>query len=57
MKAKKIAVAVAAVLSLSGVATHSVAQGIDDPRRADYFKTFAGKTIAFVPVTMGIDLT
>jgi ABC-type sugar transport system substrate-binding protein len=32
-------------------------QGIDDPRRADYFKDFTGKTIAFVPVTMGIDLT
>ena len=27
------------------------------PRRADYFKTFDGKTIAFVPSTMGIDLT
>ena len=23
----------------------------------DYFKAFAGKTVAFVPVTMGIDLT
>ena len=33
------------------------AAGIDDPRRADYFKEFDGKTIAFVPVTMGIDLT
>ena len=44
-------------LSLSGMAAHAVAAGIDDPRRADYFKTFEGKTIAFVPVTMGIDLT
>ena len=34
-----------------------MADGIDDPRRADYFKAFDGKTIAFVPVTMGIDLT
>jgi ABC-type sugar transport system substrate-binding protein len=36
---------------------HAGAAGIDDPRRADYFQTFTGKTIAFVPVTMGIDLT
>src|SRR5580692_9283868 len=57
MKCRKIAVAVAAVLSLTGMAAHAVAAGIDDPRRADYFKTFEGKTIAFVPVTMGIDLT
>ena len=39
------------------MAGHAGAQGIDDPRRADYFKVFAGKTVAFVPVTMGIDLT
>src|ERR1700735_302652 len=57
MKCKKIAAAVAAVLSLTGMAAHAVAAGIDDPRRSDYFKTFEGKTIAFVPVTMGIDLT
>ena len=44
-------------LSLTGMAATPAPQGIDDPRRADYFKTFAGKTIAFVPVTMGIDLT
>jgi ribose transport system substrate-binding protein len=40
-----------------GLAAYALADGIDDPRRADYFKTFTGKTIAFVPVTMGIDLT
>jgi ribose transport system substrate-binding protein len=57
MKSSKIALSVATILSLSGLAAHAVAQGIDDPRRADYFKTFEGKTIAFVPVTMGIDLT
>jgi ribose transport system substrate-binding protein len=44
-------------LSLCGMAPHARADGIDDPRRADYFKVFNGKTIAFVPVTMGIDLT
>jgi ribose transport system substrate-binding protein len=44
-------------LTLSGMAAFADGQGIDDPRRADYFKDFTGKTIAFVPVTMGIDLT
>lgn len=33
------------------------AQGIDDPSRAAYFDEFKGKTIAFVPASMGIDLT
>src|ERR1700742_2006859 len=51
----------AAVLGLAsllgGAASYASAAGIDDPRRADYYKEFAGKTIAFVPVTMGIDLT
>ena len=45
------------VLALAGMAGHAMADGIDDPRRAEYFKGLAGKTIAFVPVTMGIDLT
>jgi hypothetical protein len=39
--------AAAALLALSGIAAHA-AGGIDDPRRVDYFKTFEGKTIAFV---------
>ena len=57
MRKIQFASALGCALSLTAMATHVVAQGIDDPRRADYFKTFAGKTIAFVPVTMGIDLT
>ena len=57
MKSRSIAVLAGLALSLSGMAAHAAGQGIDDPRRADYFKDFAGKTIAFVPVTMGIDLT
>jgi len=44
-------------MALSGIAGHAIAAGMDDPRRADYIKTFDGKTIAFVPSTMGIDLT
>lgn len=57
MRKTLLAAAFGFALSLTGMAAHAVAQGIDDPRRADYFKTFEGKTIAFVPVTMGIDLT
>jgi ABC-type sugar transport system substrate-binding protein len=54
---RHIAATLGLALSLTGLATYARADGIDDPRRADYFKDFAGKTIAFVPVTMGIDLT
>jgi ABC-type sugar transport system substrate-binding protein len=57
MRMKHIAAAFGSVLSLTGMAVYAMADGIDDPRRVDYFKTFAGKTIAFVPVSMGIDLT
>jgi ribose transport system substrate-binding protein len=57
MRLRHLATAIGFVLALTGVAGHAMADGIDDPRRADYFKVFAGKTIAFVPVTMGIDLT
>ena len=54
---KKLLAATVAALSLTAVVGHAGAAGIDDPRRADYFQGFEGKTIAFVPVTMGIDLT
>ena len=57
MRMRHITAAFGFVLSLAGVAVQARADGIDDPRRADYFKAFAGKTVAFVPVTMGIDLT
>jgi ABC-type sugar transport system substrate-binding protein len=57
MLKRNIFAAIAMTVSLAGVAAAAHADGIDDPRRADYFKTFTGKTIAFVPVAMGIDLT
>jgi ribose transport system substrate-binding protein len=57
MRMKQIAAAFGFALLLTGFSAHAMADGIDDPRRADYFKVFAGKTIAFVPVAMGIDLT
>src|SRR5579863_3282896 len=57
MALRKIAAALGLALSLAELAVYAQAEGIDDPRRADYFKEFAGKTIAFLPVTMGIDLT
>jgi ribose transport system substrate-binding protein len=31
--------------------------GIDDPTRAPYYDSFAGKRVAYVPVAMGFDLT
>jgi ABC-type sugar transport system substrate-binding protein len=35
----------------------SFAQGIDDPTRAPYYDSFAGKRVAYIPVAMGFDLT
>jgi len=57
MRMKHIAATLGLALSLAGMTALARADGIDDPRRVDYFKEFQGKTIAFVPVTMGIDLT
>jgi len=57
MGMKQIAATCGFALALTGMAVSALADGIDDPRRAEYFKTLEGKTIAFVPVTMGIDLT
>jgi ribose transport system substrate-binding protein len=57
MSIRQIAVAFGFALTLTGLTAYAQAAGIDDPRRADYFKDLSGKTIAFVPVTMGIDLT
>lgn len=57
MSRRNIFTTIAVALSFAGMVGQVSAAGIDDPRRADYFKTFTGKTIAFVPVTMGIDLT
>ena len=57
MKKGNVFATMGIAMALSGMASYAVAAGMDDPRRADYFKTFDGKTIAFVPSTMGIDLT
>jgi ribose transport system substrate-binding protein len=57
MSIRQIGVAFGFALTLTGLTAYAQAAGIDDPRRADYFKDLSGKTIAFVPVTMGIDLT
>jgi ribose transport system substrate-binding protein len=46
-----------AVLALGLGAGASFAQGIDDPTRDPYFSSFEGKTVAFVPISMGFDLT
>lgn len=44
----------------AGIATSAgmaLAQGIDDPTRAEYYEAFKGKKVAYVPVAMGFDLT
>lgn len=46
----------AAALALSGGSLHAQ-EGIDDPTRAPYYDSFAGKKVAYVPVAMGFDLT
>lgn len=52
-------ITVAAMTLATSVAsiTDAAAQGIDDPGRADYFAGLEGRTVAFVPVGMGFDLT
>jgi len=35
----------------------ALAQGIDDPTRAEYYDAFKGTKVAYVPVAMGFDLT
>lgn len=46
----------AAALTLSS-GTAPAQEGIDDPTRAPYYESFAGKKVAYVPVAMGFDLT
>jgi ABC-type sugar transport system substrate-binding protein len=41
----------------AAIAGTTMAQGIDDPTRAPYYNSFKGKTVAYVPVAMGFDLT
>ena len=47
---------IAATLALSAGAALAQ-EGIDDPTRAPYYNSFAGKRVAYVPVAMGFDLT
>ncbi|MBX3530126.1 MAG: sugar ABC transporter substrate-binding protein [Rhizobiaceae bacterium] len=42
---------------LAACAGSALAQGIDDPTRAPYYDSFAGKRVAYIPVAMGFDLT
>ena len=53
----KLAVTVAAVaLTLASTAVHAQ-QSIDDPARDAYYSRLKGKSVVFVPVFMGLDLT
>ncbi|MFT6675839.1 MAG: ABC-type sugar transport system substrate-binding protein [Sulfitobacter sp.] len=49
--------ATALAVGLAMGATMAGAEGIDDPARASYYDAFEGKTVAYVPVAMGFDLT
>lgn len=54
MRLIRTAIIAASVTFLAGSA---LAEGINDPSRGPYYDAFRGKTVAFVPQTMGIDLT
>lgn len=54
MQPLRTALFAAAVAFSAGSA---LAQGIDDPTRDPYYSAFNGKTVAYVPVAMGFDLT
>jgi ribose transport system substrate-binding protein len=55
MRPMKTALLAAALAATAGTALAQ--QGIDDPTRAPYYDSFAGKKVAYVPVAMGFDLT
>ena len=57
MKLATIAKTAAAAALVALVGASACAEGIEDPNRAAYYEAFKGKTIAFVPAAMGIDLT
>ena len=40
-----------------GAGTALAQEGIDDPTRAPYYDSFKDKTVAYIPVAMGFDLT
>jgi ABC-type sugar transport system substrate-binding protein len=39
------------------IGTAALADGIEDPARGPYYDAFKGKTVAYVPIAMGFDLT
>ncbi|MBP5856226.1 sugar ABC transporter substrate-binding protein [Marivibrio halodurans] len=49
--------AIGAATGLAGASAPGNAQGIDDPTRAPFYQAMEGKTVVFVPVAMGLDLT
>ncbi len=52
-----IRTALLAATAVFGVGAALAQDGIDDPTRAPYYESFAGKKVAYVPVAMGFDLT
>ena len=54
---KAIKTVLAALACVAGLAQGVRADGIVDPSRAAYLEAFKGKTVAFLPISMGFDLT
>lgn len=46
-----------ATAMMAMTASFAAADGIDDPARGSYYEALEGKTVAYVPVAMGFDLT
>jgi ribose transport system substrate-binding protein len=54
---KLFCLAAVAAIGVSSVVQAAELQGINDPQRAAYYKAFEGRSVVFVPVFMGLDLT
>ena len=55
---RKLAAALGLVLGLAASASvQAQGKGLDEPFRAGYQKALAGKTVGYIPVAMGFDLT
>lgn len=54
---KMFPVLMAGLLTLAAASAFSQGKGLDEPFRAGYAKALAGKTVGYIPVAMGFDLT
>jgi simple sugar transport system substrate-binding protein/ribose transport system substrate-binding protein len=54
---KMFPVLMAGLLTLAATSAIAQGKGLDEPFRAGYAKSLAGKTVGYIPVAMGFDLT